>query len=414
MKKIVLINSYSDNNKGDLGIIIGTIKTLKESNQHCEISAISSFAKKDIFFKTEHEELKKYVTKIVPTVIGRVDNKSLLGKIIKVMTDYFKIFFINFSPKFLLKIYLKIFHKEILSEILSSDLIISKGGSFLCNRDNYIDKIRLDRELTIFKLCLRFNKKIVIWGQSIGPVYGKYSNWNLRKVLRQTKLIVVREEQCLSSYDYIFKDLDNLVSGHDLAFSMDYYNENNNTKAFEKGCKLNIGLTLKHYNDSISNNKYLNLIKELVIKLNDNYECNFHFVPHVTIDPDLDQVKELVSRLPSSIDQRCISVDENNYSINKLLDIYNNKDLVIGTRLHSTIFTLITNTRVINIGYHGTKAQGVFKDAGLENYQFHIDIKGDLILKSIYSLLENKFDFSEKLSTIRKDNLKICNQILKL
>ena len=141
MKKIVLINSYSDNNKGDLGIILGTIKTLKESNQNCEISAISSFAKKDIFFKTEHEELKKYVTKIVPTVIGRVDNKSLLGKIIKVMTDYFKIFFINFSPKFLLKIYLKMFHKEILSEILSSDLIISKGGSFLCNRDNYIDKI---------------------------------------------------------------------------------------------------------------------------------------------------------------------------------------------------------------------------------------------------------------------------------
>ena len=77
MKKILLINSYSDNNKGDLGIILGTIHNIKKVDKSYQINAISSFSNGDIYFNTEHEELKKYINKIYPTIFGRVFQRNI-------------------------------------------------------------------------------------------------------------------------------------------------------------------------------------------------------------------------------------------------------------------------------------------------------------------------------------------------
>ena len=107
--------------------------------------------------------------------------------------------------------------------------------------------------------------------------------------------------------------------------------------------------------------------------------------------------------------QSRIIVDENEYSINNLLEIYKSKDILIGTRLHSTIFALTTNTRVINIGYHGTKAKGVFNNIGLGDYQFDIDDPMNKIIHQINNLLADNFDFSEKLKQIRSENNNIFN-----
>ena len=65
MKRVVLINSYSDRNKGDLGIILGTINIIKSKYPNCKIDAISSFASDDNWFYSEHIELKKYINKIL-------------------------------------------------------------------------------------------------------------------------------------------------------------------------------------------------------------------------------------------------------------------------------------------------------------------------------------------------------------
>ena len=81
MKKILLINSYSDNNKGDLGIILGTINNIRKVDKSCEINAISSFSKGDIYFNTEHEELKKYINKVVvhyQVYLEHIDLKQIL------------------------------------------------------------------------------------------------------------------------------------------------------------------------------------------------------------------------------------------------------------------------------------------------------------------------------------------------
>tara|TARA_B100002051_G_scaffold241835_1_gene246611 strand:- start:1682 stop:2917 length:1236 start_codon:yes stop_codon:yes gene_type:complete len=409
MKRVVLINSYSDRNKGDLGIILGTINIIKSKYPNCKIDAISSFASDDNWFYSEHIELKKYINKIFPNVIGRVHKKSIIGKLYIVIRDIVKSFFIEFFPIWFLDIYLSIFHSQTKKIIKKSNLIISKGGSFLCNRDNFIDKLRLQRELMIFRICLRYNKKIIIWGQSIGPVYGKRDLLRIRNILKKMKLVVVREQLCLSSYNFIFKDLKNIIIGHDLAFNLPNEKILKLNKAILLKDKCNVAFTLKNYNSESNNKKYFEILKNIIDHLNNNYDCTFHFVPHVTIDDDVLQVKRFVSLISKSISKNRIIVDENEYSINNLLEIYKSKDILIGTRLHSTIFALTTNTRVINIGYHGTKAKGVFNNIGLGDCQFDIDDPMNKIIHQINNLLADNFDFSEKLKQIRSENNNIFN-----
>lgn len=409
MKKVVLINSYSDRNKGDLGIILGTINIIKSKYPNCRIDAISSFTSEDNWFETEHIELKKYINKIFPNVIGRVHKKSFIGKLYVVVRDIIKSFIIEFFPIWFLDIYLNIFHSQTQKIIKKSDLIISKGGSFLCNRDNYIDKLRLQRELMIFRICLRYNKNIIIWGQSIGPIYGKRDLMRIKDILKKMKFVVVREELCLSKYNTIFKDLNNIIKGHDLAFNLTGEKILKFNKSISINDNCNVAFTLKNYKNEYSNNLYFNILKNIIIHLNNNYDCTFHFVPHVTIDDDILQVKRFVSLISKSIPKNRILIDENEYSIKDLLKIYKSKDLLIGTRLHSTIFALTTNTRVINIGYHATKAKGVFNDIGLGEYQFELEDSTEKIISQIDHLLSINFDFSEKLKQIRSDNNDILN-----
>lgn len=409
MKKIVLINSYSDRNKGDLGIILGTINTIKSKFSDCTIDAVSSFSYKDEWFHSEHIELKKYINKIYPTIIGRVYAKSFVGKIFMVIKDIIKSIIIEFSPMWFLNIYLKMFYNQTRKVIISSDLIISKGGSFICNKNNFIDKLRLSRELAIFRLCLRYNKKIIIWGQSIGPVYGKIDLFRTRNLLKKIHLIILREELCLLSYNNLFNGLNNIKIGNDLAFNLEYKKSFKENKPIHKKEKCKVAFTLKNYNNVNSNNLYFSLLKKIIYHLNKNYNCIFHFVPHVSIDDDLNQVKKFVEPLFATIDKNKIIVDENEYSINELLKIYETKDILIGTRLHSTIFALSTNTRVINIGYHATKAKGVFNKIGLSNFQFDIDDPTDGILPKIDELLMSEFDFSKKLQEIKTENRNIID-----
>lgn len=407
MKKIVLINSYSDNNKGDLGIILGTISLLSKIIENPQISAISSFEKKDPFFRSEHIELAKYVSHIAPTPVGRVYPKNTMNKFFKVVSDFLLFESLLILPSRISKMFLIRRYSEFYNTIKDSELIISKGGSFICNRDNIIDKIRLRRELTIFRLCNKLNKEVVVLGQSIGPVYGKNQIKMVNKTLKQCKKVVLREDICLQKYHQLFQDVDYVI-GYDMAFTLDP--GISHEKSTEK-TKV-IGVTVKMYDSIKHNQTYINLIVNVLENLYSKYKCKFHFIPHVTIDDDLEQAINIFNKCSDSLKDN-INLDQGNYSINELLNIYKGLDCLIGTRLHSTIFSIVVNTPVINIAYHGTKAQGVFKTVGMESNQFEIGSSASKIIDRASELLINKSDYTDLIKAIETHNERIIRSILK-
>ena len=58
----------------------------------------------------------------------------------------------------------------------------------------------------------------------------------------------------------------------------------------------------------------------------------------------------------------------NDYHALQLKAIYKSMDIFVGTRLHSTIFAVSENVPAICVTYHGTKALGVFKTLGLQEF----------------------------------------------
>ena len=404
-KRITLIHSYSDFNKGDLGIILGTIYNLRRVNKDITINAISSFNFDDPFFKTHHNRLKKVVTEMYPAIIGRLFSKNLFYKCIKLFFETIKMISIYFLPIYLVKFFLNNEEKKTLEILKRSDIIISKGGSFICNKNNLIDKIRLIREMTIIVLSIRLEKKTFIWGQSIGPVYGKISIKLVNWILRRVNKVILREKLCMIEYSYL-KFPKDIIQGYDLAFSLIH------KKQKIKIDKNIIGFTIKRFSNEILDYTYTNYITELITYIVDKLSFEIFIIPHVTIDDDLGKAEEVFNLLDPKIQDK-VKIDYEDYSINELIDIYGNLDLLIGTRLHSTIFALCANTKVINIGYHGTKSLGVFSKFGLENYQF--DIKKHTledIKNATKKILKISMNYNEQVDIAREKNLEIAKEIM--
>lgn len=407
--KVCLINCYSDRNSGDLGIIYGTLNYLRSYSEGMTITAVSSFSKKDPWFKTEHVELRKNIDFLHATPIGRVFGSSLLKRIVVLIREIPLMLIIWIFSGFTLKRILSgLGYSRLVSDLVSSDLIVSKGGSFLCNRNNYIDKIRLVRELTILKLSTKLNRNTVIAGQSIGPVYGVFSRIILRNVLKSTRTVIVREELCLQSYSYLFDGV-NVKKGYDFAFNL----SNKFIDQFECDIVDNnvIGLTLKVYPSEKQNIFYLSKLKEIVQKLVLK-GFSIVIIPHVRIDDDDKQAQNLMSILDEVCDKR-IKVLEQDLSINELLALYNKLVLLIGTRLHSTIFALTMGTPAINIGYHGTKAKGVYRSIGLDDWQFDLEeLDSNVLIESVLHLVKQGKIDSTAVNRARKRNEEIVYGLL--
>ena len=83
--KYALINCYSDNNRGDLAIIIATIKLLKEHDQRADIAGVSTYNASDPLYSSEHKILNNYIP-VLPSIYGVVNigkSHSTLLKIVR-------------------------------------------------------------------------------------------------------------------------------------------------------------------------------------------------------------------------------------------------------------------------------------------------------------------------------------------
>jgi len=411
--KAVLINSYSDFNKGDLGILEGTIHSLKEANKSIEIYSVSSFNYNDPFFVSHHSELRKSVIEVYPAIIGRLfhKNNNSLVMAFKLFLDLFKMFFIYFGPFYLFrKLIFNQSEIETLKLIKNSDVVISKGGSFICNDRGLKGFFRFTREMSILIIAIRLNKKLAIWGQSIGPVYGRLSLKLVNHILRKASKVVIREKNCVKNFpDIVFPTT--VIQGYDLAFSLP--TDALNPSILQQ--KKTVGITVKRFSSKKVDDLYSKIIVQAIEFIITTLNKRVVILPHVTIDDDVSKAFEIYSKLPDKL-KSDISVFTNDYTPTELLEMYNDLEFLIGTRLHSTIFSMVVNTKVINIAYHGTKASGVFERFNMDNYVIEgnsltFDALKDRILMLEARSIED-FKFVENVTAAKRINIEIAKQIL--
>lgn len=424
--KYALTHCYTDQNKGDAAIIVATTQLLRRLDAEAEIAMFSTYGPNDKKFKTEHEFISKFADSIHPGMFYQ-PQPMLLGLDVSRILHFgwitFKFLMLLISRN---KYFLRLFFSKVeitgISEFLLSDVIISKGGSYITTQNKSLrQSFSLITMLYPFILAKRYGKKMVIFSQSLGPVKGKVNQLLMKYSLSSLSKIYLREAECMKEYAEI-AELQSLVDISiipDTAFCLEAVSNYAIHDVIIDKQDMNIGLTIvDHAFKYIENNdeklKRIDCYKQAILDLIDHvvkkFDAKVHIFPQVIVanshlgHNDVRISKEIESICHSKGLAGSVKYHFKDYNPMQLRIMYSEMDLFIGTRLHSVIFSLSQCVPSINISYHGTKSRGILGAiTGFENNVISIDdISTQVLIEKFETLMAGRDELIDVLEVENK------------
>lgn len=100
-------------------------------------------------------------------------------------------------------------------------------------------------------------------------------------------------------------------------------------------------------------------------------------------EDDRKAIKDVLNNLNNT--ENVEVIEEMDLNCRDLKFLYGQVDYLIGTRFHSVIFSISSNTPAIAISYGGNKGEGIMKEIGLQDFEIPIE-------KVSFSVLTQKFE----------------------
>lgn len=209
---------------------------------------------------------------------------------------------------------------KILKEIYLSDMIVGGGGSML---QNITSNRSLFYYLAIINIALIMNKKVILLGNGIGPISGKFQNKIVENTLNRLDYLHLRDKESYNSINGESKK--HIDLGSDLAF---------NTKFNKIASKRNrVVINLRSCENII---KVQEVIKQFIEYLEDK------------------GFETLLLSMQRGKDDQVLKVIGNTYNYDSVDDITNeiaSSRVIIGMRLHSLIISAALNIPFIGLSY---------------------------------------------------------------
>lgn len=403
MKKITITNAYTWYNKGDAGILLGILESLKQIYSN-DISI-------DILSFTPEEDKKRYCEdEVVNNVYSNILNpfpykNSSIGKILAILKLILKMIYIYITTKISLKNATK--KNKILKVLSESDIIVVCGGGFLGGK-------KYDSLMHVFQIYVNtlFKKPVIIMGTSVEPMNKGIIKRYTEKVLKKVDYIYAREE---ITYSYLgtFLEKTKYDMIPDFAFMLrDEPEENKKVKELKEKHESVLGITVRKWNFPNKENKELamqNYIDSIVQTIDFFYNeknISFVFVPQVIVKNrnDADVAKSIKDKLKN---KDALEIIEDDLSPTEIKGLISNFDMFVGTRMHSNIFATSMKVPTVAIAYE-KKTNGIMKMLGLEDYLIEIDnITSEKLISKIELAIKQKEEIKAKLEkqikSIRKE-----------
>lgn len=415
MKKITITNAYTWFNKGDAGILLGTVNTLKKiyGEDNIEIDVLSF---------TPDEDKKRYCEdRCIKNVYSNVLNPhpykhTKIGKVIAILKLIIRTIYISIMMKLNLNHLIK--KEKSFESLFSSDILIVCGGGFLGGK-------KLESLMHVFQMYVntKFKVPVYVMGTSIEPMKNRLVKKITDNVLKKMDHIFARE---VITYDYLKSILsENKVTLiPDMAFMLeDSYKKFDIVEELRKKSKTIYGLTVRNWNfPNASNPKmlmknYIEALKDCMEKEIEENNSAFIFVPQVIVDYASDEViaNEIKEALADKYKDSFIVLNDD-LSPMEIKALIANLDYFIGTRMHSNIFATSMRIPTIAIAYE-KKTNGIMHTVALDDYVIEMDeIKTENLSKKIELQKENNFLIrkllDEKIVSIRKEILNKMKKVL--
>lgn len=299
--------------------------------------------------------------------------------------------------------------KEFVKNIKNCDIVFDTSGG-----DSYSDIYGNNRILHQYlpkQIVLQLRKKLILTPQTIGPFESKIWKHLCKKQINSCIAVFARDKK---SYDVVKKEfeLDNISLVTDMAMILPYKKVNDISKDDNK---LNIGINVSGllYNGGYTGNNqfglksnYKLLIDKIIDVLANELKYNVFLIPHVItsgIESDNEACEEIKRLYPNVTYNRVFSgpIEAKSY-ISSL-------DLLIGSRMHSTIAAISSGVPVIPLSY-SRKFEGLF---GSINYDMCINLKEE-DENQICDQIKMTIDNMEELNKMVKNSKSIIDKKISL
>lgn len=263
-------------------------------------------------------------------------------------------------------------HQRISALFQSAEIIISSPGGFL--NDYY----RIDGRLQSLELAIESGTPVVLFGQSIGPIWKEESKTALARTLNRCRAICVRDDQSIECLHECGVDSDRIHRTTDVAFLLHHRTPQRSLGRNPGAPTRSIGMCFRRWplHDHAMHDQIALNAAQLAAQLLDA-DTDRHITFLSTCQgiegykDDSEFAEHIVGQLSAAQRERC-TIDSQRHNPQELITRFGRFDALIGMRLHACILAMLGGCPALGVGYE-FKTRGIFTDLNLDDFQFDYD-----------------------------------------
>jgi colanic acid/amylovoran biosynthesis protein len=392
-KRIIISHVYSSDNKGDAALTSVLIRDLKRKFKDATITILTldAIAADEYFERVPKQPsfmsyaLNKYHNPVVKLayMIFMINSTLLWAAWYRLAEAYV------YLPKHL---------REVAALYQDADLIVPVGGGYMRSRKGVMHRFNIPLLLHPLLLGYLLGKPTVLYAQSVGPFQNKFEKALVAFVLNRMTLIMLREDTSVRLLASIGVTR-NVIRTVDSGFLLSSRKKIDLRKAYcIPPASLLVGVTVRYWLTGKAQQRYEQAVAQALDNVIGTLHAHVVFIPQVTANKGDDD--RIVSRRVRDIMQHtsAITLVSDTPDHHHIKALYDNLDILLGTRFHSVIFSLTSHVPVLAIEYEH-KTSGIMRDLGLEDWVIKIeDVTTPRLTELLQKLIQERTDYQSQLA----------------
>ena len=287
--------------------------------------------------------------------------------------------------------------REIADLYADSDLVVAVGGGYIRSRKGLFNRLNIPLLLHPLLFGHMLGKQTVLYSQSVGPFVNGYEPALVGYVLRKMDVVILREDISVALLERIGVH-ENVVRSIDSGFLLRAKRSVNVRKQYGiPSDTLLIGVTVREWLGGEEQEAYERAVAGALDAAVSRYSARVLFIPQVTAtkgDDDRIASRRVRSYMLHQEEATVINDAPDHFDVKA---IYNELDVLLGTRFHSVIFSLTSFVPVLAIEYEH-KTSGIMHDLGLDRWVVKIeDATEDVLAKGLRELITEQATYRAQL-----------------
>lgn len=279
-----------------------------------------------------------------------------------------------------------------------ADLIVPVGGGYIRSRKGIVARFNIPLLLHPLLLGSLLGKPTVLYSQSMGPFHNNLERRMVSSVLKRMTLILLREDISVALLAKIGVT-HNVTRAIDSGFLLESKEKIDIRKRYNIPTNgLLVGVTVRSWLGGDAQAAYEQAVAKALDNLVETLGARIVFIPQVTaVKGDDDRIvsKRVYNLMHRRKSATVVSDEPDHHQIKAL---YDNLDVLLGTRFHSVIFSLTSLVPVLAIEYEH-KTSGIMRDLQLENWVVKIeDATAKVLTRQLHKLIKGQAEYRRHLS----------------